>query len=64
MPRSIGKMRDLEYRGAANARARTGRTVVFRLRFQLTTGQAEAVARLRWRGAIWRASKRYFANGN
>ena len=46
MPRSIDKLRDL---GAPELKARERELAeqVFRLRFQLTTGQAEAVTRLR-----------------
>lgn len=46
MPRSIGKIRDLQT-PELQARERELAEQVFRLRFQLNTGQAEAVARLR-----------------
>jgi len=46
MPRKVEKLRDL---GEPELEAREHELAeqVFRLRFQLTTGQAEAVARLR-----------------
>ena len=46
MPKSIEKLRDL---GAPELETREGELAeqIFRLRFQLTTGQAEAVGRLR-----------------
>jgi large subunit ribosomal protein L29 len=46
MPRAADKMRDL---GTPELKAREGELCeqVFRLRFQLNTGQAEAVTRLR-----------------
>ena len=46
MPKSIEKLRDL---GAPELEARERELAeqIFRLRFQLTTGQAEAVGRLR-----------------
>jgi large subunit ribosomal protein L29 len=46
MPRSIEKLRDLDT-SELEARERELAEQVFRLRFQLTTGQAEAVTRLR-----------------
>jgi large subunit ribosomal protein L29 len=46
MPRSIDKLRDLGT-PELEARERELAEQVFRLRFQLTTGQAEAVTRLR-----------------
>jgi large subunit ribosomal protein L29 len=46
MPRSIEKLRDLDTSELV-ARERELAEQVFRLRFQLTTGQAEAVTRLR-----------------
>ena len=46
MPRSIEKLRDLDT-AELEARERELAEQVFRLRFQLTTGQAEAVTRLR-----------------
>jgi large subunit ribosomal protein L29 len=46
MPRPIEKMRDLDTAELEN-RERELAEQVFRLRFQLTTGQAEAVPRLR-----------------
>ena len=46
MPRKIDKLRDLGEPELA-ARERELAEQVFRLRFQLTTGQAEAVGRLR-----------------
>jgi large subunit ribosomal protein L29 len=46
MPRKIDKLRDLGEPELA-ARERDLAEQVFRLRFQLTTGQAEAVGRLR-----------------
>jgi large subunit ribosomal protein L29 len=46
MPRSIEKLRDLDT-AELQARERELAEQVFRLRFQLTTGQAEAVTRLR-----------------
>jgi large subunit ribosomal protein L29 len=46
MPRLIEKMRDLDT-SELEARERELAEQVFRLRFQLTTGQAEAVGRLR-----------------
>ena len=46
MPRELDKMRDL---GTPELQAREGELAeqLFRLRFQLNTGQAEAVTRLR-----------------
>ena len=46
MPRKVDKLRDL---GEPELQARESELAeqVFRLRFQLTTGQAEAVGRLR-----------------
>jgi large subunit ribosomal protein L29 len=46
MPRSIEKLRDLDTAELV-ARERELAEQVFRLRFQLSTGQAEAVTRLR-----------------
>ena len=46
MPRSIEKLRDLDT-ADLQARERELAEQVFRLRFQLTTGQAEAGTRLR-----------------
>jgi large subunit ribosomal protein L29 len=46
MPRSIEKLRDLDT-SELEARERELAEQVFRLRFQLSTGQAEAVTRLR-----------------
>jgi large subunit ribosomal protein L29 len=46
MPRPIEKLRDLDTAELEN-RERELAEQIFRLRFQLTTGQAEAVARLR-----------------
>ncbi|PYU20678.1 MAG: 50S ribosomal protein L29 [Acidobacteria bacterium] len=46
MPRKVEKLRDLG-EPELEARERDLAEQVFRLRFQLTTGQAEAVARLR-----------------
>jgi large subunit ribosomal protein L29 len=46
MPSSIEKLRDLDTSELV-ARERELAEQVFRLRFQLTTGQAEAVTRLR-----------------
>jgi large subunit ribosomal protein L29 len=46
MPRPIEKLRDLDTAELEN-RERELAEQVFRLRFQLTTGQAEAVPRLR-----------------
>jgi large subunit ribosomal protein L29 len=46
MPRSIEKLRDLDTAELEN-RHRELAEQIFRLRFQLTTGQAEAVTRLR-----------------
>jgi large subunit ribosomal protein L29 len=46
MPRKVEKLRDLGQPELA-ASERELAEQVFRLRFQLTTGQAEAVARLR-----------------
>jgi large subunit ribosomal protein L29 len=46
MPRPIEKLRDLDTAELEN-RQRELAEQVFRLRFQLTTGQAEAVTRLR-----------------
>jgi large subunit ribosomal protein L29 len=46
MPRSIEKLRDLDT-AELIARERELAEQVFRLRFQLSTGQAEAVTRLR-----------------
>jgi large subunit ribosomal protein L29 len=46
MPRSIEKLRDLGT-SELEARERELAEQVFRLRFQLSTGQAEAVTRLR-----------------
>ena len=46
MPRKVEKLRDLGQPELA-ARERELAEQVFRLRFQLTTGQAEAVGRLR-----------------
>ena len=46
MPRRVDKLRDLG-EPELEARERELAEQVFRLRFQLTTGQAEAVGRLR-----------------
>jgi large subunit ribosomal protein L29 len=46
MPRKVDKLRDLG-EPELEARERELAEQVFRLRFQLTTGQAEAVGRLR-----------------
>jgi large subunit ribosomal protein L29 len=46
MPRKIEKLRDLG-EPELEARERELAEQIFRLRFQLTTGQAEAVGRLR-----------------
>jgi large subunit ribosomal protein L29 len=46
MPRAIEKLRDLDTAELEN-RHRELAEQIFRLRFQLTTGQAEAVTRLR-----------------
>ena len=46
MPRRIEKLRDLDIVELEN-RERELAEQVFRLRFQLTTGQAEAITRLR-----------------
>jgi len=46
MPRAIEKLRDLDV-SELQARVRELAEQIFRLRFQLTTGQAEAVTRLR-----------------
>lgn len=46
MPRPIEKLKDLETAELEN-RQRELAEQIFRLRFQLTTGQAEAVTRLR-----------------
>jgi large subunit ribosomal protein L29 len=46
MPRSIEKLRELDT-AELGAREKELAEQVFRLRFQLTTGQAEAVTRLR-----------------
>jgi large subunit ribosomal protein L29 len=46
MPRAIEKLRDLDA-SELQARERELAEQVFRLRFQLSTGQAEAVTRLR-----------------
>ncbi|PYU34774.1 MAG: 50S ribosomal protein L29 [Acidobacteria bacterium] len=46
MPRKVDKLRDLG-EPELGARERELAEQVFRLRFQLTTGQAEAVGRLR-----------------
>ena len=46
MPRKVDKLRDLG-EPELQARATELAEQVFRLRFQLTTGQAEAVGRLR-----------------
>jgi large subunit ribosomal protein L29 len=46
MPRSIEELRDLDT-AELEAREKELAEQVFRLRFQLTTGQAEAVTRLR-----------------
>jgi large subunit ribosomal protein L29 len=46
MPRKVEKLRDLG-EPELEARERELAEQVFRLRFQLTTGQAEAVGRLR-----------------
>jgi len=46
MPRSVEKLRDLDT-PELEARDRDLAEQIFRLRFQLTTGQAEAVTRLR-----------------
>lgn len=46
MPRPIEKLKDLDT-AELESRQRELAEQIFRLRFQLTTGQAEAVARLR-----------------
>ncbi len=46
MPRKVDKLRDLG-EPELEARERELAEQIFRLRFQLTTGQAEAVGRLR-----------------
>jgi large subunit ribosomal protein L29 len=46
MPRKVDKLRDLG-EPELEARERELAEQIFRLRFQLTTGQAEAVSRLR-----------------
>ena len=63
MPRAVEKMRDLGT-PELEARERELAEQIFRLRFQLTTGQAEAVTRLRSARKIGPACRRCFGNGN